>query len=152
MLDEGILKQNASCGLQEKNTMPQKKKPHKELLFYWSIQELECVVQGNSPSIVIIAICVLDVPSVFAVEGDVLLENNVAEYVPELQVFAISNIWEMFPYIGLPFPKEYLKICGASDRVFSAISFRPSHISRAGYVLLLGYYRNKSFRKREIMI
>lgn len=55
-------------------------------------------------------------------------------------------------YIGLPFPKEYSKICGASDRVSSAISFRPSHISRAGYELLLGYYRNKSFRKREIMI
>lgn len=40
-------------------------------------------------------------------------------------------------YIGLPFPKEYSKICGASDRVSSAISFRPSHISRAGYELLL---------------
>ena len=27
-------------------------------------------------------------------EGDVLLENNVAEYVPELQIFAISNSTE----------------------------------------------------------
>ena len=72
----------------------QKKKPHKELLFYWSIQELECVVQGNSPSVVIAAICVLDVPSVFAVEGNVLLESNVAEYVPELQIFICSDVIE----------------------------------------------------------
>ena len=55
-------------------------------------------------------------------------------------------------YIGLPFPKEYSKICGASDRVSSANSFRPSHIPRAGYELVLGYYGSKSFRKREIMI
>ena len=74
--------------------MPQKKKPHKELLFYWSIQELECVVQGNSPSVVIAAICIFDIPSVFAVECDVLLESNVAEYVPELQVFVSSNSTE----------------------------------------------------------
>ena len=81
-----------SAGLRGKNTMTQKKKPHKELLFYWSIQELECVVQGNGPSVVIIAsLGVFDIPSVFAVEGDVLLENNIAEYVPELQIFAISN-------------------------------------------------------------
>ena len=72
-----------------------KKKLHKEPLFCGSIQELECVVQGNSPSVVIIvSLGVFDIPSVFAVEGNVLLENNVAEYVPELQVFAINNSTE----------------------------------------------------------
>ena len=101
MLDEGILKRNALRWLAGKEYDDTKKKPHKELLFYWSIQELECVVQGNGPSVVIIAsIGVFDIPSVFAVEGDVLLENNIAEYVPELQVFASSNIEEVGCIIG----------------------------------------------------
>ena len=33
-------------------------------------------------------------------EGDILLENNVAEYVPELQIFASSNIEEVGCIIG----------------------------------------------------
>ena len=90
-----------SAGLRGKNTMTQKKKPHKELLFYWSIPELECVVQGNGPSVVIrVSLGVFDIPSVFAVEGDILLENNVAEYVPELQILVSSNSEEVGCIIG----------------------------------------------------